>query len=98
MNSLMTSKPSGSVWGQSVVSSLLFVISATDAVGDDGEGGGESTLCLFGCSGSNDLSSIHIISLALIGVDVTVTDVVGVGFVFFRMGHGGGGRLGVASD
>ena len=61
-------------------------------------GGGEgevSFLCCFACPDQIVLFSIQMMSSASIGVDVTVTGAVGVGFHFFGIGDSGGGNSGI---
>ena len=68
MNSLMTSRSSGSDGGHSVCSSLLSVAALAGAVCGGG-GEDESIVCSLGFRDHNDFSSMQIISSAFIDVD-----------------------------
>ena len=79
MHSSMMFKSGGLEALQSALSSAVVRVSATGVVC----GGGEEEVSAVRFSGFGDhnvLSSRHIMSSALIGVDVTVTGVTGVGF------------------
>ena len=92
MNSLMTSRSSGSVGGHSVISSSSAAIAVAGAVCGDDEGEAVFSRCSLACRDHIVLSSMHMMFSASIGVDVMVTGAVGDGAVHFSIGDGGDGR------
>ena len=98
MNSLMTSKSSGSFEGHSVISSSPFVIAVAVAVFGGDTVGSVFPRCSLSCCAHIVLSSMQMMFSASIGVDVIVTGTVGDGVVFFRIGDGGDGKFVVSVD
>ena len=82
MNSLMASRLCGRDGWHSVVSSLLLVASAVDAVCGGGRGKGVTTIWFFDCRDQIVLSSIQMMSPASFGVNVTVTGAAVVDLTF----------------
>ena len=93
MNSLMTSRSSGSVGWHSVISSSSAAIAVAGAVCGGDESEAVFSRCSLACRDHIVLSSMHMMFSASIGVDVTVTGAVGDGVVLFRIGDGGDGRF-----
>ena len=95
MNSLMTSRSSGSAEGHCAVSSSLSVSAVAGAVFGGDEGMAAFFRCSLACCAHIVLSSMKMMFSASIVVDVMVTGTVGDSVVLFRIGDGGDGNFGV---
>ena len=85
----MTSRSSGNAEGHFVISSSLSVIAVPGAVFGGDEGEMAFSRCSRACCAHVVLSSMQMMFCASIGVDVTVTGVVGGCVVFFGIGDRG---------